>query len=46
VTLNNTGSVLDQSYYPNAIKRSFSFKQGFMQTLYAKNHQVQSEVVV
>lgn len=39
-----TGTTFDQLYYPDNIRRSFSFDSGYSMTIEAKNHATNSEV--
>ena len=44
VTLSGTGTSFDQAYFIDAIDRSFSMDEGFIQTVRMKNHSAESTV--
>lgn len=46
IRLTGTGSGWDQLYYPDSVTRRISFEEGYRMDLRAKNHGVQSTVVL
>ena len=44
ISLTGTGTVFDQTYYPDSINRSISFDGGYQMTVAAKNHSPDSQV--